>query len=329
MNKRNIGDNFSDQEMEKEMDTKPKRNPNWLRRLKLKEQKEMEKQMEKELEKNWIPSLKELDFEEKTKKTIVTIETKEQLNSAVAFAQYLFKDIRLITIIAEKHTKTFSCEKPSITIAEYCKRKILDNPNCKILLEYNEKNDPLQIESHSIRSVFAELKHINKTNHIIPIDIRSDFITNILQNVLYDNNCNEYYKYKPEEIGQKFIEPFFQNAIKFKLDENLYDESIKKFMYDKYYKDILDSFYEAATILRNNGNSRIVLKDTWKKVMDYFILKYILRNDDIDEYIIIVGDAHYNNINTVLSGGDIFIQLNEQNGKNSSDCVKLFQTLRI
>src|SRR6056300_651623 len=174
MNKTNIGDKFSDQEMEKEMekemDTKPKRNPNWLRRLKLKEQKEMEKEIDKELEKNWVPSLKELDFEEKTKKTIVAIDTKDQLNSAVAFAQYLFKDIHLITIIAEKHTKTFSCEEPSITIAEYCKRKILDNPNCKILLEYNKDNDPLTIGSHSIRSVFTELKRLNKTNHIIPID---------------------------------------------------------------------------------------------------------------------------------------------------------------
>lgn len=291
-------------------------------------QKEIDKKIDKDVDENWHV-LKEIDFEEKTGKTLVAIETKEQLESAVAFAQYLFKDIHLITIIAEKHTKTFICEKPNISIAEYCKRKILDNPNCKILLEYNENNDPLTIGSHSIRSVFTELKHINKTNHIIPIDIRSDFITSILQNVLYDDKCNEYNNYKPEEIGQKFIDPFFQNAIKLKLDENLYDESIIKFMRDKYYQDILDSFYHAAIMLKKNENIRIVLKDIWKKVMDYFILKYIFRNDDIHEYIIIVGDAHYNNIKTVLSGGDIFIQLNEQNGKNSSDCVKLFQTLRI
>lgn len=293
-------------------------------------QKEIDKKMDKEVDENWYV-LKEVDFEEKTGKTLVAIETKEQLESAVAFVQYLFKDIHLITIIAEKHTNTFLCEKPSMTIAEYCKKKILDNSNCKILLEYNKKNDPLTIGSHSINSVFTELKSINKIDHIIPIDIRADFITSNLQNVLYDND-NNFNMYTYKEIGEKFIDPFFKNQKLFDLEQPmLYDEKIKKFMFTDYFQDIVNSFYYTAAMLRNQEDRKIIkliLKDIWKKVMDYFILGYILKNDDIDEYIIIVGDAHYNNIKTVLYG-DIFTQLNEQNGKKSSDCVKLFQTLKI
>jgi hypothetical protein len=268
----------------------------------------------------------QLDLEKRTGKHMLFVETPYQLESVTAFSQYIFKDIRLITLIGERHNKSFPCEDPSISIAEYCRKAVVRNPRCRVMLEYNKGDDATRIGSEAVRSTFAVLTRAGKAGQIIPFDVRAFFLTPKGQNDLYSS---DYGRYQPDEIGPVFIEPFYQKQIE---DKNLfdlrgsYDQIIIEYIMRVYYPDMRRSFEEATRLLEANQKQHQVLKDSWKKVVDYYILAEILRNDDIDEYIIVAGDAHRANIQYVLNY--FTIQLNNQTGRKG-DCVKLFETYRI
>ena len=51
--------------------------------------------------------------------------------------------------------------------------------------------------------------------------------------------------------------------------------------------------------------------------------------DDIDEYIVIVGKNHTYNLDRILPSIPYVTTLNLQDGKNSSDCVTLFQSFLV
>lgn len=280
---------------------------------------------EKEIEMNNF--FLQLDLEKRTGKHILFVDTPYHLDSAITFSQYIFKDIRLITLISEKHDEFFSCEYPSISIAEYCNKAVIRNPQCRVMLEYNIGDDPTRIGSEAVRDTFLTLQKSGKTDQIIPFDSRAFFITPREQNVLYSS---EYAKYNPSQIRKAFIEPFYQkqseNTRLFDLYGN-YDSNVGEYMVNTYFPDITISFETANKMLYLHKNPHQVLKNAWKKVADYYILAKILKNDDIDEYIIVLGDAHRVNIQMVIK--NFTTQLNNQIGGKSENCINLFQTYRI
>lgn len=267
-----------------------------------------------------------IDMYKKLDKYLPFIEGEVKLESVVSFSQYIFRDIRMITMIGELHNKNFSCKGESISIAEYCKRAVIHNPKCRVLLEYNKGDDPTRIGSQAIRDTFIELTKIGKSNQIIPFDVRSFFITQRGQNDLYSQ---EYRRYSLREVENAFIKPFYkkqrENSKLFDL-KGSYDENIRRYMLHQYFPDIINSFETASNMLKHNQNPHQVLKDCWKKVVDYYILAAILRKDDINNYIIIFGNAHHVNIQNVLSS--LITRLNSQSG-NKEECVRLFQTYQI
>ena len=80
-------------------------------------------------------------------------------------------------------------------------------------------------------------------------------------------------------------------------------------------------------------NIRANLLDAWKCVADFFIIRDIFEKDNnIDEYIIIVGEAHRENIHKIFNRipDNLLKTLGEpQKGKTEGNCVRLFQSYRF
>lgn len=273
--------------------------------------------------------LEKLDMERDLGKNVIFIETDIKLESTRAFSQYIYDKIRLITLIGERHDLTWKCNKHSITVAEYCKRAVIRNPKCKVLLEYNRGDNPKRIGSEAIRTIYNELEETNNLDKIIPFDSRSYFLGIQGQGDLYSSG---FYKYTSlQTIGPTFIEPFFR---KLRQEPNLfkmpgkYKPSIINYLEKIYLGDITSSFRYIVNVFGKVPlkQTHQKLKDTWKKVADFFILKIILRNDEIDDYIVVLGEAHYININNILKS--VSTQLNYHTG-NPGNCINIYQTYRI
>ena len=79
-------------------------------------------------------------------------------------------------------------------------------------------------------------------------------------------------------------------------------------------------------------NIKNKLFDAWKLVTDYFIIRKILKQDNlrIDEYILIVGEAHRVNIEMLFKELNTLVQQigNTQFGEKTK-CVKLYETFKF
>ena len=271
---------------------------------------------------------------------IVFEETNNQLESAVSFSQHVFNGTRLITLIGELHNKSFKCNAPSLSISSYCKKAVQRNPNCRVILEYcngNEKiksDDPSRMGSKSIRMTFKCLDKIGKKNQIIPLDYRPYFLTRRGQNDLYGSGWKSYKTH--DKIRQFFIVPFLTSVESPKIF-NLNSISPNVSVYLKLYFDEMVSFFNSIDkqIAEKQPlyNIRANLLDAWKCVADFFIIRDIFEKDNnIDEYIIIVGEAHRENINKIFNKipDNLLKTLGEpQKGKTEGNCVKLFQSYRF
>lgn len=272
--------------------------------------------------------LQQLELEKNVGKHIVFIQSNIKLNSAIAFSQYAYETVRLITMIGELHTQKWTCLGWNMSVVDYCIGSVQRNPKCKIMLEYNSNDDPTRIGSDAIKETYAGLERIGKLDAIIPFDFRSFFLTPIGQGRLYDRKIDHM---QWEEIGKQFVEPFYararENPHLFDL-QGQYKPSIRSFMEKNYLPDI-DSGFRYITSMFGIWSKKEVqsaLKDAWKKVADYFILREVLRHDVLDEYIIVLGKAHYENLSTILSNAAQ--ELVRQIG-NPKECVNLYQTYRF
>lgn len=275
--------------------------------------------------------LLQADREKKTGgKHVILVESKIQLNSAVAFSQYIYQDRILLTLIGEQHEHSWKCSHPSISVADYCEQAVKRNPRCKVLLEYNKGDDPLGIGSEAVRGVYASLNRIERVDAIIPFDVRAFFLGIQGQGDLYSGGFGKYNEW--EEIRQTFIEPYFQkqrdNPTLFSLSPE-YPKKASDYLINLYVPDLTKTFHNIAGMFSNRSPQEVhlALKHAWKKVVDFYILRDILeKNDDVDEYIIILGNEHYLNLNIVLPG--LASPLNKQEG-SPDKCVNLYQSYHI
>jgi hypothetical protein len=260
---------------------------------------------------------------------VVFMETDTQLDSATSFSQYIYQSRRLITMIGERHEQEWKCTPTSLSVADYCKTVLKANTRCKIMLEYNKGDNPVHIGSHAIREVYKVATGMGKTGSIIPFDTRAFFLGVEGQADLYGSG---YAKYKSwESVGMTFIEPFYQRIREdeklFKVSDQ-YDPSVKNYLENVYVSDMEKKFRYIAGMFGRAPAAEIhqALKDAWKKVADFFILRALLRNDNTSEYIVIMGEAHHTNLAGVLKS--IAVQLNQQSG-SPKKCVRLYETYRL
>ena len=282
------------------------------------------------------------DIEKITGKDIVFEQTNNRLESAVSFSQYIVDCSVLVTLIGERHDKTFKCHAPScLTITEYCVNAANRNPNCRIILEYycggeNIKADvPVRMNSDSIKNTYKQMKKNKIEKQIIPLDYRPFFLTRNGQDDLYGDG---WFKYKhPKKIIEDFIDPFWKGSDKFSMkNPHLYSKTVIEFLHS-YYLNICSVFKKVKINLYKNdinlSNIRRELFDAWKLVADYFIIRKILKKRDalsIDEYILVVGEAHRVNIDTLFNKLPHLVKRigDTQFGKEGR-CVKLYQSLRF
>jgi hypothetical protein len=282
-------------------------------------------------------------LKEKTGKSIgkytVFKETGHVLESALSFSQYIINCNVLVTLIGEKHEKTFKCNAPALTISEYCAKAVNRNSNCRVILEYycgNENikaDNPTHLNSESIKNTYIQIKKNGQEKQILPLDYRPAFLTRSGQDDLYGDGWKKYKN--RDEIIKSFIYPFWKGSDKFSMkNPQFYSPKVRKFL-DWYYKKICSVFEQVELYCKNHSNLNDIkrkLFDAWKLVTDYFIIRKILKQDNlrIDEYILIVGEAHRVNIQMLFKQLNPLVQQigDTQFGENTK-CVKLYETFKF
>ena len=273
-------------------------------------------------------------------KHFVVIQTNYKLDSSVSFSQYIFKNQRLITLIGERHDLTWKCPDDSLTVAQYCNMAVTRNPKCMIMLEFHRSMNPSTSQSVAIKTTVASLESIGKTIQIIAFDKRDDFLTRFHHQNLYHASIADFIAFGHENVFNYYVKTFYDNRNLFDLNTS-YDPYIMKYLHETFFQDITSHFDNIRDKL-NKGEDLLNIRNglwyAWKKVCDFFILKEIFSPDgtrhthtssSIDEYIVIVGKNHTYNLDTILPSIPYVTTLNLQDGKNSSDCVTLFQSFLV
>ena len=244
------------------------------------------------------------------------IQTKEKMKvkDVVNLSQYCIHD-RLITVIGEHHLNKTRHVLDSISIDDYILERIKRNKNIKILLEYCEIVDPLKVGSININLVYKKLQDTRHLDKIIPFDNRLYFLKEN-QDLLYNT---PYFNYKNDEIYFKFLQPYFTLAQQmFYIDEKLYSKSAITYLY-AYLRNIENrlgyliqdlQLPQTKKVYKTYEMIRYELQANWGSVADFYILKELLKNNDdnVTEYIILVGDKHRENIQKVFDKFDKIIQ---------------------
>lgn len=235
--------------------------------------------------------------------TIVSHIGKSQLGSAINFKQYVFNNNhKIITIIGEYHNYDFNCVNNK-DISDYCVERVNNNSNCRILLEYSKYDDPKTIGSTTINSTYKKLLKHKKQKHIIPVDFRTLFLKSDGQSKLYDIKWEKEGHLNKNKILKAYINSFFVKAKK------ILTISPKKYNPESYrniYRYISTVIAPEFNFINDNfdrfdiGPLQEELRLVWNKVMDIGILIQILKKDTTDEYIVIAGNRHCNNIQRML-----------------------------
>jgi hypothetical protein len=221
-------------------------------------------------------------------------------------------DVKFITLIGEYHNEKIECgshpEEDIINIADYLKN-ISPEINKKVILEY----DKFLCSSESIIECSLNIKYtlenidFKKYKNIkkIAIDFRTQFLGLKNQYILY-NNPELIIKYSTKDILNIYVDTFFLQITE--KSKFLKGEKYNKFvniLFSDYLPRINSRFENLGRVIsdkwsemseKEKNDNIISLKKLWSDLSDYYILREFFKDENIDEYIIIVGKNHYDNI---------------------------------
>jgi hypothetical protein len=267
---------------------------------------------------------------------ILFSETDLYINGMFALSQLLLSDKKTFTIFGELHGKYWECNGNKLSPWEYCAKRISQNKNCLVLLEYNNNTSPKNIsliESKSITGIYQTLQKQNQTYKIIPYDIRPYFLGLDLQQSLYHSSfvTSKLENKQFDDVKQKYIDSFFakvkENPKMF--DTTKYNQQAKQIL-NKIYNSIIKEFNLISKQINTQTPKNITekLKKVWQKVTDYFILTILLEDNDINEYIVITGMHHFDFLTEELRSICFPVNLQdfeENRGKNN--CVAIYEPI--
>ena len=218
---------------------------------------------------------------------------------------------KVLTVFGEYHNMEMPCKDYSISLFEYITKTIQLNNNVKVFLEYDNIADikslisPINgIRSINIREIINGLSETDRKKYIYPVDCRNHFLGQHNHHELYYNsklNTNIDF------IKNKYIEPFFSIKIKeytsISLDlkevlEDYYNTLTRDFTW---VKDNWDTIKNPADYKGEVEYRILYLRDNWARMVDYYILEEIFKDDGKDEYICILGDEHRKNLQKYLT----------------------------
>lgn len=225
-------------------------------------------------------------------------------------------DKKLITLIGEYHNEKIECgsypDEDVINIADYLKN-ISSSVNKKVVLEY----DKFLCSSESIVECSLNIKYtlenidFKKYKNIkkIAMDFRTQFLGLKNQYILY-NNPELILGYSTKDILNIYVDTFFlqiEEKSKF-----LKGEKYNKFiniLFSDYLPKINSQFQNLGRLIsdkwgemseKDKNDVIISLKNVWSDLSDYYIIREFFKVEDIDEYVIVVGKNHYDNIYNYL-----------------------------
>lgn len=259
---------------------------------------------------------------------IVFRETNIQLQSAINYSQYIFTEKKLVTLIGEIHGVEFTCNTENQQdITQYALNMIQRNAKSLILLEKHEHTPNEAYYSRPIREIDSTLKQYNQEHRAVNFDWRPFLIGFEALDIIYGNKIPNY---NEDTLVNQLIKPVYKRWKRaFALEPSLYTRHGYEFLNDRYLVDLDNNFKYITKLLEEKQRQDIprLFKEVFMKITDFFILRELLKNDDIDEYLIVVGEQHRYNIQTIFNP-PMFIRINQQEGR-PDNCVNLFETYRI
>jgi len=202
-----------------------------------------------------------------------------------------------IIFFGEFHGQKTKC-KASQTLFDFCIERIKKNKKARILLEYCPFSYCLKIHDSKSDIISSFLKFKDQSQ-VIPYDLRTF--------MLGDKNEYQLYNHKNLSMKEPFISSFFNKIWLLDINSNLYSQDSYRYLL-KYVSDLKNTFSSVKNISD--------IKEAWKKVTDFFILKEILQaNPDINEFIVISGMKHFENLNHIFNLKPVF--------KNRSNCLTI------
>ena len=223
---------------------------------------------------------------------------------------------RIVTILGELHNHGFKCSKgKNISMYDYCVEREANNKNCMFMLEYNSKEKHMdRIGSEIIREVFSGSSNKVRSK-CIGVDTRQEYITRDQQSVLYNEEISYSQIYTPNvELTKKhYIDPYTNTGLS-KINNSDFNTEMAL-----YRNEIETEFYN---LNKKSKISQLDLKWVWCKVMDYDVLNEIIKKGSADEYVVVLGENHRNNITRQLEKWNSVKILKNESGKNQHDCVK-------
>lgn len=268
-----------------------------------------------------------------------------QLSSATKFTQVLLSN-KLITIIGECHNKRFSCKGRTITISEYCAKRVKANSKCRIILEVNQSLESKLNEMGS--DIFYNIYEAVPRENILFYDYRSYFLGYEGQNCLYNTidcdkiqeNTKSFLELNIEHIIKKyftsFVDKFHEqfkinkinhNDVEFKL-MTLYFEFVTN-AYEKLKKFFDENINNIETNIQYKQQLHNHLRHFWMIICDFFILRKCLDKEDINEYIIVIGESHLDNMynffkmNQNLYDSFVKIIVKEKQDGSENNCINV------
>ena len=248
--------------------------------------------------------------------SIVYVNSKLYLKDAVDFTQYIMnieadsENYKLITIIGEEHQKKLKCNIGSdklISIEEF----ILRTPDIKtkIILETPEEFKDT-INSYNIQNILKTLRESNpekiKNISTVYLDNRYLFVDINYIYWLY-NETDKIIYLSNDVIIKEYITPFYEKIATLSryYKDDKYDNLVN-IMYNNYLPNVGKMFDNLHILISNNWDKMNIesktktikdIKDVWMKVCDFYVLRELFKINDIQEYIILIGNMHSNNIN--------------------------------
>ena len=269
----------------------------------------------------------------KKEKYLLSYEIEQYLDSATGFSQFLYNG-KTITLIGEIHGKKWSCDKfPSMPICDYIVDAIeQDDSNCKVLLEYNRTENWMNLGSEQLRNIVQGLIDIDKSDKIIPFDERNYFLGRNNHTLLYHKDFNRLFVNNEEErkkwIFFSYIKPYYDKAYRFNINHSFFSRDLIN-LFEKDYRSVIQKDLDALAKHINSADPKNYtkiqknLQYIWQRISDFFLLQQLLDNRNTDNYIVLLGDAHYKNLTFLLS--QYTRKINSQVSSGKTDCIKIYK----
>ena len=237
---------------------------------------------------------------------IIDEDDKGYIRSAYKISQHQI-NYTLFTNIGELHQRYFNCcynNKPTFTISQYCIDRLKSNPKCILLLEYHDNLVKHLIGSEVIQEIFTTGLDAETLGRIRGIDTRFKFLgkDHVKQNILYTQQFNTIYTNNKKKWFDDYVKIFnYQMLVN---EISIITDEVMKQRLGQYVYHIQQNWLQ---LIEKFNNPKVSFEELlystryfWALVMDFEVLKNILQNSSANEFVLVVGLSHQENLQKIM-----------------------------